>query len=442
MCCLCVRAVAVCTLVSFLGNALAEEKSSQALSGEGFLSAPKDWRELVLPARIKALDMVVDQTKGNYEKLRTWQGTYRVHLKQYLPKGFAREHLSTGGVAGETSALWQEFDFTLRFAIEMASDSLYRSKETSRMRWIRDGSNETITIPNTSPVDERSIVTPEHYLHFDPKSIWPGFANVPDHPEARNKHTAFRDIRNLADRQVGGDLPDPRMFFSLTGGMNFDKQIGRLLQAMKGDMGDDLKKKSNELLSVYEATGSGGAWYRLDEMFISGPNSGTTISAYMTAIFSPAAGFNPVSLTMAKDKAGEHPERLILWRWKMFDGIFVPEKVKESIYSEDTGKLVYQREMDLQECSINGTIEPSRFSYKGLGLKDGDLVMDNIDKACYIIKGEKPKKLANYGEKYTPPGLGFGAHLPQWKLALCSVLLILLIVIFIARQYRKRRRLT
>jgi hypothetical protein len=424
-------AVAVCGVIYFLNSISAEEKEKKPPFDEGFISVPGNWRQIGVPASTEVLDMVADQTQGNYEKLRTWQGDYRVHMRQYLPNppgGATKELLSKRQASDKLSQLWQEFDFTLRFAIDMESDSIYRSKETKTMLFVKDGSNETVTIPNVGPADERSVVTAEHYLHFDPKAVSPGFTYVPNHPDTHWKRTAFRDAHQRSERQHSGDLPDPREVFGLTGGMKFWKEVRMLSQAIKA---------GKDFLVLHEGSGLGGTWYQLVESFMSS-QSGKPSGIYMTVIFSPTAGFNAVSVILAADKEGKRPISKRLWQWKMFNGVFVPEKIVELRYS--AGNLVYQREMNLQECAVNDPLKPNLFSYQGLGMKDGDLVMDNIDKVCYIIKDGSPQTLANYGEQYTPPGPGVGVYLPQWKVTVCSGLLVILIAIFIVRRYRKRRR--
>ena len=35
----------------------------------------------------------------------------------------------------------------------------------------------------------------------------------------------------------------------------------------------------------------------------------------------------------------------------------------------------------------------------GLGLSDGDLVLNHLERVAYIIKGGEPVKLANFGER-------------------------------------------
>jgi hypothetical protein len=440
-----IRWVGVCLIalseIGFhLDNAFTQEESKRPPSAGSTDGPPIEWGEVPSSEKSSVLDIIAGQTQANYEKIRTWKGTYRVRLRQHVPAGAAQEQFRMAGVADKAPALWQEFDFGVRFAIDMVSGPIFRSKETKKMRWIRDGSNETITLPNTSPVDERSIVTAEHYLHFDPKVVWPGFAVVRGRPEARNKHAAFRESPEVAESQNLGNLFDPRAFFGLAPHRTLGKELGELSRALKGGLGNDLKKKCDDVLAIHRAASPAGTWYRMTET-MDRRTPGSSSYMYMTVIFSPAAGLNPVSLTMAEDKAAKQPVRIVRWVWKTCNGVHVPQEVRESLYSEGSGTLYYERELTLEEPVVNGPLDPSQFTYQGLGMKDGDLVMDHINKACYILENGSPKLLANYDEKQIPQLPGVGSFVPRWGLVIVG-LLVLVFLVLVCRRIAVRRAKT
>ena len=428
--------VAVCGLAFLSGTAFAAEQKGHGTSfDEVPISSPKDWHKIVAPADLDSLSMLADQMRGNFEKLRTWQGVYSVHLREYLPSKFAVELRKSGKAKASAaeSGLWKESKFLLRFTIDIKSDSIYRSKETTETVFTEE-SNSVVTMPRLAPVDERSVVTAEHCLHFDPKAVWPGFAYVPDYPETRGKRTAFRDPAKWSEGKLLGDLPDPRMLFGLSAqGMKFWEEFTLISQGIK----DYRAKLNTPPIAVYDSQGEGGAWYRMEERFMN--RSRKLIDSYMIVNVSAATGFNVVSNVLSRDAAGEHPESKKLWQWKRYNGVFLPERTIELLYTSETGKPIYRREMKLQECKVNDTIAPSLFSYQGLGLKDGDVVMDNIDKVCYILRNGGLEKLANYGEKYYPPDTNRWALSRGWQLTICSSFLVVLIAIFVVRHCKRKR---
>src|SRR5262249_45452491 len=52
----------------------------------------------------------------------------------------------------------------------------------------------------------------------------------------------------------------------------------------------------------------------------------------------------------------------------------------------------------LTECALNQPLGPHQFDERGLGMSDGDLVLNHLERVAYIIKGGAPVKLANFGE--------------------------------------------
>jgi hypothetical protein len=141
---------------------------------------------------------------------------------------------------------------------------------------------------------------------------------------------------------------------------------------------------------------------------------------------------------MSTDEAGEQPQRKMRSRWKLFGGVYLPERVEEAVFGRNkNGQVVLRRELQLLELSVNESAEPSQFSYAGLGMKDGDLVMDDINKACYILRGGKPEKLADYGSKYIAP---LPAVPPRFRLALSAGAFALLMIVVAALWLRRASR--
>jgi hypothetical protein len=47
---------------------------------------------------------------------------------------------------------------------------------------------------------------------------------------------------------------------------------------------------------------------------------------------------------------------------------------------------------------LNQPIPPAQFSFSALGLGDGDLIMNNIEKVAYQFTSGKPIRFSAYGE--------------------------------------------
>jgi len=363
---------------------------------------PKDltWTDIAPAERLRVIEQLAVQSKGNYEKIKTWQGAYSYVLRQYLDDRYAAQLLAGAHLMASQSRpqakagpLMQEFTSVLTFAIDIGKDSIYRDNETSRMRFLKVGTDEEVKVPNVGPPDHRSIVTPEFYLEFRPKDRATS-AFLPNHPDAQMKRRAERFPAREAKMREGGSL-DPRAFFKFDPGNSFGTGLELYAQAFRGELGADQKNIVVQRLRIGQSDGPGGRWYR-EQMGFTNPGGSML---WVTTLWSPQAGYNPVSMVRALDKPEGKLESRIEWQWKVIDGVYVPSTIKESAYRAPDGGLSREQETRLKECALNGPLGPHQFDERGLGLNDGDLVLNHLERVAYIIKGGEPVKLANFGDR-------------------------------------------
>jgi len=141
---------------------------------------------------------------------------------------------------------------------------------------------------------------------------------------------------------------------------------------------------------------------------------------------------------VSEDKQGKQLVSTTEWRWKQFDGIYLPTWRKEVVFRKGGKDAATVLECTLESCFVNRPLGSHQFDYQGLGLKEGDLVVDKIEKRMLIMEGGQPVKLADFGEKYVPPEARRSALPRVWAFAISIVLFALLIGILIARRYRRR----
>jgi RNA polymerase sigma factor (sigma-70 family) len=353
------------------------------------------WIDVPLPDRLQVIEQLAAQSRGNYAKIATWQGSYSYLLRQYLDEQFVAQLQAGAGKAappGKPQPLMQEFDSVLTFAIDAGSDSIYRDIVTSRMRFLRIGTDEEVKIPNVGAADHRSIVTPEVYLFFHPKERATS-SFLPNHPQAQHKRRAERfPVREIRMRE--GGTPDPRDFFKFDPGNSFWTGLELYARAFRGELGADQKNVVEQRLKIGKADGPGGRWYR-DQMGFTNPGGPTL---WVTTFWSPQAGYNPVSTVRSHDTPDSKPESKLEWQWKQIEGVYIPSTIKESVYHAAGGALSKEQTTRLKECALNQKLSPHQFDERGLGMSDGDLVLNHLERVAYIIKGGQPVKLANFGE--------------------------------------------
>ena len=356
------------------------------------------WVDVAPGDRLRVLEPLVEQARGNYEKIKTWRGTYAYEARQHLDERFVAQLLSgprSDGPAPPTvkpEALTQVSDSVLRFAIDTGRNALYRDVETSRMRFLKPGTDEEVKIPNVGPADHRSIVTPMTYLVFNPKERSTS-AFLPDHPEAKMKRRAERFPAAEARSREGG-RPDPRAFFKFDTANFLWSGLERYARALRGELGAEQKKVFTERITIDEAEGPGGTWYRQRLSFKGGPGP----NMYFAMVWSPEAGNNPVRLVITVARPDGPLQTTIEWRWKQIGGIYVPSQFWETHWNASDGGLSRELKAQLGDCTLNADLPPHQFDEGGLGLSDGDLVLNHPERVAYIVKGGKPVKLAAFGE--------------------------------------------
>ena len=91
------------------------------------------------------------------------------------------------------------------------------------------------------------------------------------------------------------------------------------------------------------------------------------------------------------------------WRWKRVDGIDLPEIVLENFMAFDSQSLQLWRESELVDCRVNVPLDADQFTLRGLGLEEGDLVIDKIDRAVEILRDGQIVRLGAFGDQYVAP---------------------------------------
>ena len=409
---------------------IAAGQSDRASSGDDPVPKDLSWVDVAPAERVRVLDLLAAQAKGNYEKIKTWKVTYAYQMSNYLPdKVIADRFVGQFAPSEKVGALMQQTDYVIKFAIDISSGSVYRDKESSKMRFLRVGTDHAVQIPNVGPPDDRSVVTPGQYIRFNPRQTIPAPSNLPDHPEARNKRAAYVLPVDEGEHLEQGDRLDPRAFYSFDPANTFWSQLDLLSRALKGALDENQKHEAETRLTISQADGPGGSrWYRY-RMNHSTPDNKSILWA--TQIWSSRAGFNPVHYLLAIGDAGGKPDMKIEWQWKVIDGIYIPSMVKESIYHAPDNGLSYERTSRLQECVLNQPLDSHQFDYQGLGMKDGDLLLNDVDRAVYKLQGGEPVKLGNYGDRQARSSPSDVKVSAKWLLAIGNaVILICLLTIF------------
>lgn len=388
---------------------------------DGNLNQTK-WAEIEGPEKLELLEMIVEKTKSNYEKIHTWEGEYTVKLVQKVSQEQVADLFNKPVDIPADASLKQKYTFDVTFALDIGHDSYYSDYKSRHTVFMDGASGKTFAYPDDNVKEVKSIITPEHYLHFRPFVEWPGFGFLPNHPQAQNKRAVFREPLENASKQSLGDLLDPRDFFGLSPLQKYWDELNMYAQALSGKAGDEMKQKAKELLHAAKTELGNDTLYRVS-ITLMGADGNKTHSIME---FSSIGGFNPVRHRLSKSNNGSQPLNSTTWNWKRFEDILLPERVVQTHYSREDGSRIYHREVQLTKVSLNQVLPPDTFTYLGLGLNNGELIVDNINQVVELMKDGKPVELAAFDAEYIPQ-----KEISYRKALFLAANIIILFVVFI-----------
>ena len=112
-----------------------------------------------LAEKAAVVKMLSQQTKANYDKLQTWEGSYS-YREQWQVEGNAAKAFCNAAKINPSAnqlPLTSVSSSTARFAIDFATDSLFSTFEADRPAEVRLRTGELLTVPNVVATNVMSI---------------------------------------------------------------------------------------------------------------------------------------------------------------------------------------------------------------------------------------------------------------------------------------------
>jgi hypothetical protein len=338
------------------------------------------WEEITLPEKLEVLEMLVAHMSGNYQKIHTWSGSYSEHSERVIS---ARMTGGSTAVPAIESDLRAEFDCVCLFSIDLSADACLLTVKEGKESYFEAETNTPATVSLKRPLEERCVLTSEHFLKLRPAGRYRGFVALEGF-DLPSKRAVFREPASNARLSLFSNFLDPRLIFCVTRNIKaWEEFENGYIPCLRGDLGDERRNLFDKKLLLSKAVQDGDVWYRATQRQ---PN-GTPIKEQ---VYASHAGFNRTSLRVWKGGSISHR---YTYRYQVIDGVYVPSHV-----DLEYDGLTNRREWKLRDCVLNKPIAPSQFTYEALGIEDGDLIMDNIEQVAYEYKSGEPEKLANYGE--------------------------------------------
>lgn len=329
-----------------------------------------------------ALDALAAQIKANYQAIRTWWGTYRSEYKEVYDAKSAEGFLLAVGLESTPVKETVTRRSTTRgeFAIDFTMDNLFSS-----MR--RDGPiaveiDGRPPIPAKSHMHERSIVTPEHYVHLEPDRSHDNgtFMGLEDW-KVRTGRVAFRDPAEEGRNEMFGQVIDPRKFMWIGGKEPWGDYLATWATLLRKP------DTSDAVIRTFSVARDGTKEPPAFRVWIGG---------HQEIVFDGAVSFNPVSLVQYEPNSDKKLVSRWKWEYRKQAGVYVPALMRLINYTPDGKSVRSDWTWTLLESRVNEPIAPSVFSYRQLGLKDGERVIDRIENVGYVYRDGKltePKKM-------------------------------------------------
>ena len=317
------------------------------------------------------LSMIANRVHDNFLCIHTWQGETSV-TRYVTYKGARAENVfktHTRGVGKIPEELDKMTESTTTFNSDLDKGFFYAEvTQTSPSLYVDRASEKEI--PTSSiPRKRVSILTSQYHLHCSPSRIKDGCVI-----QRKAIKEALPQEQGCQSGQPA--VFDPRELFDFRSPVW--EQFPRILKYMreKGVYAVD-----GQALKVEQRQLPGEVQYRVH---MPGKISLNSDNIWMIYIFSSKVGYNMLSSEQVIDKGRIFHRRS--FEYQPVDGIYVPSKVTYETFDPEDGNLSQMKTQIFEKVSLNHLIPVEKFTYKSLGLEEGDVFEDRILDKKYIYK--------------------------------------------------------
>jgi len=314
------------------------------------------------------LIMISEKTRSNYERIKTWQGEIDATVDA-IYEGIAAKRIleNKRSCAGKNAEVVREHRrSTIEFVADCNEDIFYVKKYSQYPRQYIDVETVTILCVRSNPGYNISIGTPEYQIHCIPDSKRGDFIT---------SRKAVKKATQERCASCGSDVFDPRSF--LIPGWKFWETFPGVLQHIKerGEFNVD-----GHSLKVEERTDGTITKYRVQLPGMVSPGQ----YLFITMIFSGEKGFNITSLETTGSDGKLFQKKT--WVYDLADGVYLPKRTTQQNFKGENAELGYERECIYTNLKLNQAIPEETFTYKNLGLENGDKFIDKTLDKDYIFQ--------------------------------------------------------
>jgi len=315
------------------------------------------------------LDMSSDFAKRNYERIISWQGEINYSVDTIF-KGKTAKHMIEEHVAKlsiDPNVVLSHAEGVYQYVIDMKKDCLKTNLIKTSPTVFTDMENCNIYYAKTRPVNFVYIITPQYFMYSMPYEIQEN--SILSRKAKKEKPTS------KTCGTIMSGVFDPRSSFE------FGQPVWEILSKINynlkkyGDLSIDGYKLKVGTKIIDDCTE-----YRVQ---IPGKISRNNY-IFTTVIFSSNSGYNIV-MAEVTDGRGFLSQKGT-WTYELIDGIYLPKKVTKINYSHSDKMISNETTYIFKNSKINHEIPEETFTYKKLGLQNGDKYIDTISNKKYIYQ--------------------------------------------------------
>jgi len=309
------------------------------------------------------LKMISTETQSNYDKIKTWQGkvdatTTIIYEGNEAERVFKNKTDGVGKVPKKVKRLSEStVDFTVNCEKGLFFDrKFYRGP----LRYIDPDSGRVLGTKSIVG-STITIATPEHRITNIP------FVKREDviiTRQATKKQRTFNESCSTCQK----DIFDPRC--ETIDGVAFRGTFLFLINYIEkhGEFSID-----GQSLRMEKRVDETTTEYRLE---IPSPQINPGEFIFTTMLFNSDKGFN-ITLSETRSADGKLYQKAI-WEYEEIDGVHLPTRTMIKTFRGENAVLSNERECIYTNWQFNQAVPENTFSYKNLGLEDGDVFIDEI----------------------------------------------------------------
>ena len=331
----------------------------------------------------RILTMIGERVRENHNKLITWEGkikfvTDNIDRGTIAEKMF-RERLKDDGQPISNRIIEQQ-EFTREFALDVQKELLYENYYPDRQKhhiMDLDTGRKLQLKENVRLGSGKFILTADFHI---------------DCMENKNRdgvivsRTVIKQNRPQGKVSCQSQLPpvfDPRETMKVFGNPLWETLANYLAYIDKHGLSSTFQGYTMKV-EVEECNVGDVKKYKIILPTVS--SGGPKVYISYTLVCSSDAGFNVVSYSQTADY-DKILERKT-WNYGLTNGVYIPVKQTKQSFDHLTGDLNNQSTLTFIEQKVNKSIPEEVFTYKNLGLKNGDKFIDKILDKEYIYQDQ------------------------------------------------------